>query len=348
MTPEITAAASETFTTYLMWVGKEHYPTIADYVAEAKEHGISKRVATPEIAAKLSSPNTLVFLAHDEGEHEDCEHCLGSIENPEWRKLTLQVKKAAEVLTDRIKLTKRIAERIRRGKKSGKLEGEKLQAAEDEKAKADRLVKGARAKFKKLTAELEGEPETLTAGTGGHVILKDGSRWDYRRYMYWRNQPKKWDFKKETKEAHMCPHCGGFGKLPKGKVFGVFMPAAAEYIMKPEDGEEARKAMEAKGLTAVPAGKVADEVKRGCGRRKHGGSYVVTRTDGSTPDALKAKVSELVADGIVKSADVEVNGQFAEFIETVDIFGEKRFRGIKLWEPTPAAAAEAEDIVDAA
>src|SRR5690606_29213560 len=128
-------------------------------------------------------------------------------------------------------------------------------------------------------------------GTGGYVELNDGTRWDYREYMYWRNQPKKWDFRTELKEAHMCEACGGFGTLPEGKVFGVFLPEKVEYILTGEETAEELEKLSAFALVGELALKAESE--RRCGRRKAGGVYATSAAGKPTKAARKlAKLLE--------------------------------------------------------
>jgi hypothetical protein len=342
-TPETTPATLATEPkSYLMWIGKEHYPTIESYVDEAIAQGVSKRVSRPDLAAKLATPGTMVYLAHDEGARCECPDCQTVIENPERRKAEQAFQAAETELENR-----------KRDYKAAKEAARKAETEEDKtataavKARAHRLLENAEAKALKLAAARDDHPAEIKAGSGGHVILKDGSRWDYRRYMYWRNQPKKWDYKAQVAELHMCEHCGGFGQLPVGKVFGVFMPDAAEYILKPEDNDKVSAEMKDKGLETVTAGMVCTEVKRGCGKRVAGGTYLVTKTNHATPEQLVATIKELVEKGVIKPDETKVNGSFAEFIAPVDIAGEKRFRGVKEWAPTPEAADEGEMIAEA-
>lgn len=347
-TVDTTPTTPTTPKSYLMWIGAEHYPTIADFVNEAVERGISKRVATPEIAAKVAEPGTLVYLAHDEGARVDCPECQTEIENPEFRKAEQALAAANVTLENRIRDAKAAKAEADKAKGDSTVSDEDKAARTAASARAQKLADNARNKSIKLSNDLDALPKTVKAGSGGHVILKDGTRWDYRRYMYWRNQPKKWDYKAEVAELHMCEHCGGFGQLPVGKVFGVFMPDAAEYLLAPEDRDELRKEMKDKGLETVEATVWSTEVKRGCGRRAVHGSYIVTKTTmGATPEQLDAALKELVAKGVIKPKDTKVDGSFAEFVAPVDIPGEKRFRGIKEWDPTPDAADEGEMIVDA-
>jgi hypothetical protein len=332
--------------TYLMWIGKEHYPTIADYVKEASEQGISKRVATADLAQKLSEPGTLVFLAHDEGMYDECSVCLGDIENPDYRKTEQEFQRAQTTWENRKRdLTEIKATLARKPPRSP----EETTMAEASVQRAEKLKDNAFKKAAQLEHDLALMPKTVKAGTGGKVTLNNGETWDYRRYMYWRNQPKKWDFRKEVKSAEMCAHCGGFGKLPLGKVFGVFLPQAAEYILKAEDGDKVKDELSAKGIGLITTKTLQEEPARGCGKRRPGGYYLVTKTTGTeaTQEQVQQAVDQLVKAGVVDPAEVKVSGSFAEFMSPVDIT-EKRFRGVKRWEPVGAAAEEAADIADAA
>lgn len=61
--------------TYLQWVGTGHYPTIDDFVEEAREHGILKRLPNLGVARELAKPRTAVFLVHDRGVVRGCPAC---------------------------------------------------------------------------------------------------------------------------------------------------------------------------------------------------------------------------------------------------------------------------------
>lgn len=340
MTTENTTPEPAAPKSYLMWIGKEHYPTIADYVNEVTKAGVSKRVATPEIAANLAQPGTMVYLAHDEGERKDCPHCLREIENPERRKAQQALQNAERELDNRKR------DRDAAQATFDKAEDEGKAAAEAVLHRAQKLVNNSQQKVVKLTTVAEETPSTVQTGSGGTVELKDGQVWDYRKYMYWRNQPKKWSMD-NVKEAKMCQHCGGFGTLPVGRVFGVFMPSDAEYILKPEDGAKVQQEMKDKGIVTVTSEVVKAEAKRGCGYRHAGGSYVVTRTSEATPEQLLETVTKLTEAGLIKPENTRVTGSFVEFIAPVSIEGEKRFRGVKVWDPTPEAADEGEMVADA-
>ena len=54
---------------YLLWVGWTSYPTIKEFVKEANELGVSRRISKIPVGMVLGK--TRVFLAHDEGETGD-------------------------------------------------------------------------------------------------------------------------------------------------------------------------------------------------------------------------------------------------------------------------------------
>lgn len=60
----------------MMWVGTSYYPTIEDFIEEAEEMDVSKRVGHPPVNIRLGS--SLLFLAHDEGHRKDCAKCRGT------------------------------------------------------------------------------------------------------------------------------------------------------------------------------------------------------------------------------------------------------------------------------
>jgi hypothetical protein len=335
---------------YLMWVGSEHYPDIAAYVAEAEKLGVSKRLPNGNVAGKMMEPGTVIFIAHDEGNAEACPKCPGLMENPELRK--------AE---NRVAIQERRLEQLKADLKKVQAEKKKARAqasaepkprvpvpslVEDEDIKrAKGFVERAEAKLAKLKAEVAATPTAVTDSTGGYVDI-DGQTWDYRRYNYWLHQPAKWDpASHKVENSKMCDHCGGTGRLPLGKVFGMFLPSAIEYIMRPEDTETMKKEMEAKGYRVIAPGKVATEIKRGCGRRKAGGYYAVT--DAESKRAIEATVKELREKGAIPDGEVELNGDFVRFVTPVDIPGTKRFRGIKSWSLSVAVEEEAEMIMEA-
>ena len=273
--------------TYLMWIGSEHYKTIEEWVKEALLQGVSKRLPTPAMGRTLLQPGTVVFVAHDEGEMHECPECAGAIECPDCRKNT-EAAARERALAD-------------------KLDDEAAEA-ESTKARqsAERRAKNARKRADRhegLMAECEtcfGANE-VEAGTGGTVVFEDGEEWDYRRYTYHRNQPKKWTAEDKGGIAVMkrCEHCGGFGRIPNGKVFGCFVPEAVEYI---EAGDEDKtKAMTESGFSVVPMHVASDESARGCGKRKPDGVYVVTRHDSTS--TVGAEAAEAL-----KLQEVEVKG----------------------------------------
>lgn len=52
----------------LMWVGKEHYPRPDDFAQEARQYGISKRIAYPP---KDLKPGDMIYFAHPQGVQEE-------------------------------------------------------------------------------------------------------------------------------------------------------------------------------------------------------------------------------------------------------------------------------------
>lgn len=63
--PPVTVGEEEEPEDVLMWVGTTHYPTIEEFVAEAREHGISKRIG--RVPKGIVPGISRLFLAHDEG-----------------------------------------------------------------------------------------------------------------------------------------------------------------------------------------------------------------------------------------------------------------------------------------
>lgn len=321
---------SEIKNSYLMWVGAEHYEKIGDYTDEAVVQGISKRMPNVETAQKLMEPGTVVFLAHDEHDYRECPDCLAKIECPDCRKRDAEMARLdeqMETLTE-TSPSKVTPEDVARVEKSMAKTREKIAALEAENDVC-RTCAGA---------------GTLKAGSGGTVEV-DGEPWDYRKYNYWLHQPKSWLPTDHKISATMCERCGGTGRLPNGKVFGLFLPSQIEWIV-PAGADEALKAEMAKrGFKLVDAATVEAEPKRGCGKRHPGGVYVVTKPtdEGERAEALLA---EMVENGMVKAEGAEVKGNFIRFVNPVEIDA-KRFRGLKRWSLSPKAEAEAEMILEA-
>ena len=317
---------------YLMWVGARHYSTIDDFVNEAIEMGISKRTVSSSVAEKLMEPGTVVFLAHDEGEKDDCSECAGYIDCPDCRKIQNNIDRLTsergEIVTDKHKLPL----------------GKFLKLI----SRFDKRIK-KREERKETCHRCHGSGRTFS-GTGGSMMFNDGTEMDYRQYMYWKRQPKKWTSAEHggVFEADQCENCGGTGMRPLGYVFGVFVPSKIQYILKPEDDEMVKKTMEEKGFELIPPAMLALELPRGCGKRKNGGFYVVADHEKGTvtESSLLKRTKELVDGGFVKSDEVEITGNFARFLCPVEI-SDRRFRGLKKWSLNPRAEEEAEMILDA-
>ncbi len=316
--------------TYLMWVGSEHYKTIEDWTSEATELGVSKRLPNEHMARALMAPNTVVFVAHDEGSFTECEECVGAIECGECRK--------REVLSTKYRASaesaRKAAAKLGEATKEGKIQANKAVRHDAKADELDEQIAGCE--------ECLGE-RAVEAGTGGKVVFESGKVMDYRQYNYWLHQPKVWtpDAEGGVAEITRCECCGGTGRLPEGQVFGLFVPQAIEVIVDSEASEAAKKAKEA-GFTTVTTAVVAKERKRGCGKRKKGGVYVTTTSKGDKR-AVKATKDALAAAGIER--EVEVKGSFIQFVHPIAIPGVKRFRGLGRIELT--ALAEGADLADA-
>jgi hypothetical protein len=315
---------------YLMWVGTEHYPTIEDWTGEAVSMGISKRLPSASVAKKLMEDGALIFVAHDEGEADDCPKCMGEIDCPECRKGSHEANRIQDEV-DKIKAPF-----------VDEAEFEKL-ASPGQK----RSVRIRQEKIQKIESDKGGCPvcmgtATLKAGTGGQVKLDSGVSMDYRTFNYHLHQPKKFDISSVI-EREMCENCGGTGKLPRSKIFGMFVPERIEYILAGDETTE--KLKEVEGFDLVLPATVDKEAKRGCGKRKAGGVYVASASKGGAKKAKKA-LAELVEAGIVKPEATEIHGNFVRFLEPIEV-KVKRFRGIKTYSLNPDVEAAAEDVMDA-
>lgn len=303
---------------YMLWIGAEHYPTIEDFVNEAAELGVSKRMSNAAVCKKVVESGLPVLLAHDEGKRRNCPACEGELECPVCRKVIAQInrlrKEARELLGD----TKR--EDMKPGLR---------RQVELREAKANDLADTCCPKCN--------DAGSIKEGTGGHVVLKDGAKLDYRQYNYWLHQPKKIGeffggaapesvktLDQFVAEDHMCETCGGRGELPEGAVFGLFFPTGMEYIAATLDSA-AREARKAEGFDIITGAKLSAEKKRGCGRRKPGGVYVTAgHIDGV---AKHSKVESTIIEAL-KAAGAELRGPLIRFLKPVGV-DYKRCRGVK-------------------
>lgn len=326
---------------YLMWIGKDGYSKIADWIDEALTRGVSKRVSNAATAKTLTEEGTVVFVAHDEGEYKECHGCLGVIENPERRKAEQEVIRLRNEVKD-LEAAKKISANFDKSVDGG------FEKAEKDVARCEKLIDSRTAKIKKLSERISETTRWIDGGTGGKVKVKtpgEGTKsWDYRRYNYWLHQPKRFNVE-DASDHEMCETCGGVGRLPCGKIFGMFVPQDFEYIVPDGAQEDIVEKMKADGATFVTEAEVKLEPKRGCGKRKAGGVYVITNTAGNPVPTTKA-VEQLVEEGKLNPEGVEVHGQFAHFLTPVPIEA-KRFRGIKRWGLDPAVEDEAEMIAEA-
>jgi hypothetical protein len=315
---------------WLIWVGSEFYKDIEDWTTEAIAMGISKRLPNASMARALAEPGTVVFVAHDEGESTQCTACLGSIECPECRKRIGEMGNARKAIDKTLAAFK------------GAFPEEAPRSLVRFKEVRDREIAKLEAECT-ACKECGGKGKIKDQGTGGKVVLHDGRKWDYRTYVYWRNQPKKFHPETMVKELEMCEACGGRGDMPDAKIFGVFQPQRVEYIAKGDETADELKKM--KGFTVVKKEALAIEHKRKCGTRKAGGVYVVTSADG---DAGAALLDEAVKSGLLKPDGAEVHGNFVRFSRSIPV-AEKRFRGLKRIDlkTVKDAADQAEMIADA-
>lgn len=317
---------------YLMWIGKEHYPTIEDWCGEAIARGISKRLSGPAVAKKLVDGDSVVYVAHDEGDYYDCPDCVGEMQCPECRKVNKQIFDMEELCEICGKYTLSQLRVIVEDEKESKVRRNRVR----------RLIKLIESRDDCELCHGEG---TCKGGTGGYVVIDNSekTRMDYRQYNYWLHQPKLFDAEKEVNEKHMCERCGGTGRLPHAKIFGLFVPCEIEYIFNPGDSEELIKKIK-EDFKLVTTEELGEEEARGCGTRVPGGFYAVTRSIANP--AAEEKIKQLVDAGVLKPGSTTVHGSFIRFLEPIEV-NEKRFRGIKKWDPSALVSDAADDVLDA-
>jgi hypothetical protein len=319
--------------TYLMWVGSESYETIDEWTKEAEEQGVSKRLPNANVGMSMKNSNSVVFVAHDEGEWRDCPDCTGTIQNPEWRVLNEKIIKLRAECRKFEKEREEIGNRLGWRFDSPDWDDFTKSKAEEDQKNMDRLLRKIAKREKKiivLKEKMEKQDPVIESGTGGKVDVINRNTgmtemMDYRKYDYWHRQPKKFDKKWKVVKKVMCKTCGGKGQLPEGRIFGLFIPTDIEYVLRDEDTEEVRKIMNKRGFRLVDSTELSVEKERKCGYRKKGGVYAVAKTsgEGTLEDAIKSKK--------IKPQGVEIKGDFIKYLSPVSIEG-KRFRGVKRWE----------------
>jgi hypothetical protein len=334
------------YNTYLMWIGSESYETIDEWIKEAEEQGVSKRLPNVNVGMSMKNSNSVVFVAHDEGEWRDCPDCTGTIENPEYRVLSEKIAK----LKNECKRFEKEHEKI--GNKWGRRfishdwdDFTKSKAEEDRKI-ADRLLRKIVKREKAIVSlkeELDEHDFTIESGTGGKVEVINLSTgmtemMDYRKYDYWHRQPKKFNKRWIVVGRERCKTCGGKGQLPEGRIFGLFVPTDIEYVLREEDNEEIKKIMDKRGFRLVDSTELSVEKERKCGYRKKGGVYAVAKTsaDGTLEELVKIKK--------IKPKGVEIKGDFIKYLNPVEI-DEKRFRGVKRWDMDGNSEVEEETMM---
>jgi len=173
--------------------------------------------------------------------------------------------------------------------------------------------------------------------TGGWALV-DRTKITYRDLLSLIRRKK---IRKGLAETLRCETCSGLGKLPRGRIFGFFVASAVEYIIDPQDSRHLRDKMRREGIGTVTLKQTASEPKRGCGYRQPGGVYLVTSPANEEDSArVHEIVKELSQQGLIDPKHVTVRGCLARFGVPIEIPGEKRFRGVKLWEPSREVEAE--------
>lgn len=311
---------------YLMWIGEGHYADREEYSDEVRQMGVSKRLPGIGMANALSESGTVVFVAHDDGEAYSCDACMGLVDCGECRVLDRKIgqwQAEADAVKKRYK-----GEEIPRGKERIiEIREARIASAEAEKAACE-------------VCDGEGQHE---CGTGGFAVLRSGNKIDYRTFNYWMRQPKKFNVDREVVGKEMCEECGGTGKVPAAKIFGVFVPTDIEYILSGRENELLLEQLE--DYTKLEMQVVKKERKRKCGTR-HPGFYVVTRK-GKPSKKAKDVVDELVKKGLIKRGQTEMIGDFIAFTKPVKVDNLKRFRGVKRFGLIPEAEEQAKMILEA-
>lgn len=290
---------------YLIWIGAEHYPTIESFTTEAQSSlGLSRRMPSLAVAEAVMGSKSPVWTAHDEGGRKPCPSCSGAVDCPQCRKIDTLIARAKVGL--------------------GRLEGSKVGVK--------RIKRIDNFEEMQKNCKLCSGTGKTTSGTGGRVTLKDGRVWDYRQYTYWRNRCSgkgraRFDYERDVAELAMCETCGGRGELPTGRIFGVFIPEAIEYIERGDETAEFRKALEGKGVRWIETRVWRNEARRGCGKRIPGGFYVVASKG---PKAKPGEVS--VAAAFFELGPFRLNG--------------KRFRGVKRHKAGERVARATEMILE--
>jgi hypothetical protein len=328
--------------TWLMWIGSDNYHTIDEWIEEAEEMGVSKRLPNCNVGAALRQEGTVVFVAHDEGIWKNCSDCLGKIENPEWRKKTQEICNLMDVVTS---LKEKRDEVVN---DEGDVDSlKKLNSLNRKIVRREKVLDVLRNEITMFTKRVD-------AGSGGEVVVINRvtgkkEKIDYRQYNYWLHQPKRFDEMWQVVGIpKMCSMCGGTGQLPEAKVFGLFIPTDVEYILKDDDDEMVKQKMKDLGFALIDKKRLGGELKRKCGYRHSGGVYAVVNNADADKKKIKKFVKKLVSAGVVNPDGVEIKGNFMRFLQPISV-DEKRFRGIKKWniEGNSFVKNEAEMIVDA-
>lgn len=316
---------------YLVWIGSEHYKTMDEYASEVVTHGVSKRLPGMAIGSKLMEPGSVIFVAHDEGEYHECAACVGEVSCPDCRIIQRDIENVRAESAELLKRYDGDRKAFALGASGSDIRSLRVRDA--------RIVKFEE---KQEACETCYGSGSFTGGTGGNVALADGTAMDYRCYNYHLHQPNLFDAATVASKA-MCEECGGTGKLPDGRIFGLIVPTAVEYIVAGTETTAELKRAEA--FTLIDAAALAKERPRKCGTRKERGVYAVAPADADSA-AAAAALKELVESGVVEAGSTEIVGSFVRFMEPIRI-NEKRFRGLKQFRLTPAVEDASTDALDA-
>jgi len=319
--------ATEIKTAWLQWIGCDSYPKIKDYVDEALTLGISKKITNAGMAKALVGEGNIIFLAHDEAVHNPCPDCIDEATCPDCR-VTIEHITTCE---DKIDFYE---DKVEEAKKAGNSKGEK---------RANHAVKAHTKELENLHDKIknckicDGGTKKVNISTGGYIEFANGKKMDRVSYQYYSRKPEVWRKLIIANGAPFddgvtCLTCGGVGYIPEAKIFGFFIPSDIEYILVGDEEETFKKEIEDKKIKTVITTKL--ETKRGCGFRKPGSFYAVTKTDSSS-DSVKETLAKLIAKGLIKAENAEVSGNFCNFVEPIKVEGIKRFRGLKKWNLDP-------------
>jgi hypothetical protein len=303
---------------YMVWAGTEYYPTFDHLLDEIKRIGFSKRLPGAPLGRTLAQPGTVLYVAHDDGQVEQCKACLKLIPCPECR-----IRKQAIAALEK------------------ELADFKSQFASEEAIQksgfASRTVAIRLKKINKAKADIAACPLCKGAGkaklgSGGSVHITGSGTWDYRTFNYWMRQPDKFDASQVVSKS-ICEECGGRGCLPRGYIHGALLIDRVEYHVKPGEVVERKKGDDAHELDDLVIVKKSVDAKRLSGdKREAGGFYAISNPE-RNPKAI-GMAQHMVAAKIIPAKGYAVHGSFIHFLKPIHLpLGAKRFRGVASYTP---------------